>query len=164
MLVVAGFALVGCVPSATSTATRDESGGLTGSGSVGALELQEGDCLIVGEAPGGDTEDGASDVGAVPCADEHTGEVIKVDDDFYVGRGEFPGEQAAFEEGQEPCVDAIEEYTQTSFDSSSYDVITLVPTGESWAESDDRGLACIGLTLNEDLTEIVTTTGSMRAR
>lgn len=162
--VALGVTLAGCNLSTADTTTRDESGEITEAGTVGVFQLQEGDCLIVEDVPDSNNLETTSDYGAVPCEDEHTGEVILVDDDFYSAAAEFPGEEAAFAQGQESCVSAIEDYTQTSFDDSPYDVITLVPTSASWTEIDDRELVCVGVTLNDDWTDIVATTGSMQAR
>jgi hypothetical protein len=155
--------------------TRDAAGAVVEAGEVGVFQLQVGDCVLLPEAtaePSIDRPDGtapppapgrAETLVAVPCAEPHTGEVVLVDQGFFDGSENFPGEAAAFESAAEACIEALEEYTREVYGFGPLDYFSLVPTEESWETVDDRELVCIGLTLDDTLTRAIETTGSLRA-
>jgi hypothetical protein len=91
------------------------------------------------------------------------GEVVLVEDQFHGDVDEFPGEDESFTMAGPPCIDALDAYTGTEYESSTFDFYTLVPTSLSWDQLDDRELVCIGLTLDDDLATVVSTMGSIRA-
>jgi hypothetical protein len=148
---------------------RDEDGQVVEGGDVGVFKLRVGDCLDIpfddpATEPGATVaSDEVESFDAVPCDQPHTGEVILVDEQFYADLDEFPGENAAFESATPACITAIDDYTGTSYEQSQFDIYSLVPTEDSWDIMDDRTLVCIGYTLDESLTTVVETTGSMRA-
>jgi hypothetical protein len=150
------------------TTERDEDGAVVEDGQVGVFRLREGDCVILPTAlrdGGGEAEDvtEVDDFEAVPCEDLHDGEVVLVDDEFFADLEEFPGDAESATQGNPPCIAALDAYTGTDFESSSFSVVPLVPTSDSWDALDDRGLICIGVTLNDELNGVTDTTGSFRA-
>lgn len=56
----------------------------------------------------------------------------------------------------------LEDYTQEPYTISPYLGVSISPE-TSWASEDDRRLVCVGVTLNEDLTEVIATVGSIGA-
>jgi hypothetical protein len=150
------------------TTERDEDGAVVEDGQVGVFRLREGDCVQLpaalrdaGNASGDVTE--VDDFEAVPCEDLHDGEVVLVDDEFFADLEEFPGDADSATQGNPPCIAALDAYTGTEFESSTFSVLPLVPTSDSWDALDDRGLICIGVTLNDELNGVIDTTGSFRA-
>ena len=150
------------------TTERDEDGAVVEDGQVGVFRLREGDCVRLPAGlreAGREAEDLAeiADFEAVPCDELHDGEVVLVDDEFFADLEEFPGDADSVTQADAPCIAALDAYTGTEFESSMFNVVPLVPTSESWDALDDRGLICIGVTLNDELTAVIDTTGSFRA-
>ena len=54
-------------------------------------------------------------------------------------------------------------YTGTDYATSPFDFAPLIPTQESWDVIDDRGLLCIGVTLNDAQDAPIETSESMKA-
>jgi hypothetical protein len=161
---------VGCTEQAgqVDETERNEDGEVVEGGDVGVFTLQVGDCLILPEDDLAVTDatapPGVVDAfEAVPCDQPHTGEVVLVDDAFFADLDAFPGDDAAFEQATPACIDALDDYTGTVYEESAYDIFSLVPTDESWDMTDDRALVCIGYTLDDSLSDVVETTGSIRA-
>lgn len=144
------------------TTQRDADGDVVEGGDIGVFRLQEGDCL---ELPTSIDDEGAviEDLSAVPCDQPHSGEVVLVDDEYFADLDAFPGEQASLEQGTQRCIEALDAYTGTDYESSNFDVLVLGPTEASWDALDDRGLVCIGITLDDTLSESMDTTGSIRS-
>ena len=142
---------------------RDDDGQVVEGGEVGVFRLQEGDCLVLPSVIDSPEVEQIDDVQALPCDQPHDGEVVLVADEQFADLDEFPGETVAVEQGTPSCIAALDEYTGTDFESSTFDVLVLVPSEASWAAIDDRGLTCIGVTLDDALTEAIDTTGSIRA-
>lgn len=163
-IVGAAMLLVGCSSSGggdEDNTDRDETGEVVGGGDLGVFRLQLGDCLNVPDADSEESE--VSSLEGIPCSETHTGEVLLLDDQFFSDLDEYPGQEAAFEAAADPCIGVLEEFTGVSYDASPFDFYSLVPTSASWEALDDRELVCIGFTLDDELTEIVPTTGSLRA-
>lgn len=161
--------LAGCSDSQVDTTTRDDSGEITQGGDLGVFALKTGDCvddpaLLSGSAEADQASgDEVAQFDAVPCGEPHTGEVVLVDDDFFVGTTEFPGEEEVWSRSSEACAVAVEEYTGEPFLSSPYDAVALYPTAESWDAVDDRGIACLGVVLSEQTGEPIESSGSIKA-
>lgn len=160
-LAAAGMILAGCGDAARDTSTRDESGSIVEGGAVGVLVLNEGDCLVLWDQAEAAAQQ-VETVDALPCDQEHDGEVILRDDAFYADAGDFPGDDVVSEQGDEACVAALEQYTGEDYLRSPYGVLSMVPTEDSWSVADDRGLVCIGVTLDEDSEGVLMTVGSIR--
>jgi hypothetical protein len=171
IVIVATFlvATVAACSSSSSTAdesTRNSDGEVIDSGDVGVFALQVGDCIDASAfldtvSDGDETEVDA--FAALPCTEPHTGEVVYVDDQFFADLDEFPTSDELYEQGTTACTEALDEYTGTVYESSSFDFAPLIPTEESWDKIDDRGLVCVGVTLNEAQDATIETTESMRA-
>lgn len=160
----AALMLVGCSSSGSSdedNTERDEGGEVIAGGDLGVFRLQLGDCLNIPDAASESSEIGSLE--GIPCSDTHTGEVVLLDGEFFSDLDEYPGQDAAFDAAGDPCIAALEDFTATPYDSSPFDFYALVPTDASWDGLDDRELVCIGYTLDEEMTGVVPTTGSLRA-
>jgi len=149
--------------SQVDSSERDEVGQVVEGGDVGVFLLQESDCIRLPTDIGSTEVEQIEDVRAIPCAEPHDGEVVLVDDGYFNDTEVFPGEDEAVDQGTDSCIAALDEYTGTDYDTSSFDAIVLVPSEQSWTVLDDRGLICIGLTLDEAQTDSIDTTGSIRA-
>lgn len=129
-------------------------------GAVDPADLRVGDCVLLGalaEAESGDV----AGFDTVPCEQPHEGEVILVDNDFYVDLDAFD-EQAIDDQAASHCLEVLEDYTGIAYDESAFDYLTVTPSEETWSIDDDRGLVCVGFTLNDDFTQVIETTGSIR--
>ena len=167
LAVAAASVALGACSSDTSSkdeTTRDSSGNVVDGGDLGVFRLQVGDCLdvtAITEGSGDETEVGAFD--AIPCDQPHSGEVVLVAEDHFADLDEYTSITDLSEQGGDACIAAIDEYTGSTFEESQFDVLPLVPTDASWDALDDRGLVCIGVTLDDSLTEVVETSESIRA-
>jgi len=92
---------------------------------------QDGDTLTV------DTSSG------VKCSGTHDGEVVGTL--VHPGNGPFPGVPSLVTFGQTPCLDAFRSYVGVDFETSSLDMIVVVPTEITWAKG-DRSIACLVIT------------------
>lgn len=150
----------------TDTTQRDESGLITASGEVGVFKLRVGDCISESQLMqmiGAEEAIGVDHLDSVPCSESHLGEVILVDDKYFAGRQSMPPTDQLLADGGDACVVSVEEYTGQPYDTSPYDVVSLVPDEQGWNAVDDRGLVCVGVTLAENREDIIATTGSIRA-
>jgi hypothetical protein len=170
---LAALSLLGAIAACSSDSstgdesTRNGAGEVVEAGDVGVFALQVGDCLdassFLETVSDGDPAE-VQGFAALPCTDTHTGEVILVDDEFFADLEEFPASaDELYAAATEPCIAALDEYTGTSYDTSPYDFASLIPTEESWDVMGDRGLVCVGVTLNESQDATVETTESMRS-
>jgi hypothetical protein len=80
---------------------------------------------------------------AVDCGFPHDNEVIG--ETSFTGSGGFPGNDALGDFAQVPCLDAFRSYVGVDFDTSSLDMIVIVPTDVSWLKG-DRVISCVALT------------------
>jgi hypothetical protein len=168
--VIGAFGVLATACSDTSSTdddtTRDSAGDVVEGGDVGVFALQEGDCLdasVFLEDASGEEDTEVEQFAALPCEESHTGEVILLDAQFFGDLTEYPASDALYEASTAPCIEALDEYTGTSYASSPFDFAPLIPSEESWDVMEDRGLVCIGVTLNDAQDGFVETTTSMRA-
>lgn len=113
--------------------------------SPGAWGLAIGDCVA-----DIDQLDSDEDIDVVDCAEPHAGEVFAQAD--IAGRTLFPGNERLGQEAGEICGgDAFTEYVGIAFGVSGLDVITMMPSMESWAQ-DDRTVTCV--VTDPNLTQI----------
>ncbi|MFB2555689.1 DUF4190 domain-containing protein [Herbiconiux liangxiaofengii] len=127
----AGAAGAGSAPYSTS-----EPGPASGDG-TDVFDLTVGDCF---DDWSGDT---VYEVPVVDCAAPHDWEVY---DDFEVPDtvdGEFPGAEAVDAVADETCLASFETFLGAEYADTVYDYNYLVPTEESWTESDDRLISCV---------------------
>ncbi|MGV0870094.1 septum formation family protein [Corynebacterium kalidii] len=102
----------------------------------GARGLAVGDCVAdMGQL------DGTGEIDVVDCAEPHAGEVYAQAD--IAGKTLFPGADPLGQEAGEICGgDAFTGYVGLGYDVSSLDVVTMMPSKESWAQ-DDRTVTCV---------------------
>jgi hypothetical protein len=148
---------------------RNESGTIVGDGDVGVFALRVGDCIdasgLLGKVEQADPTEitEVEEFAALPCTELHSGEVITNDKQFYAEFDSIPTNDELLESGSERCTTDLESYTGTEYDTSIYEFLPLIPTAESWEAIDDRGLICIGVTLDQSLTDVIDTTSSIKA-
>jgi hypothetical protein len=132
-----GFAIYG----ATTSADRDSTGAIVEQGSIGAFNVQVGDCFDeVGLA------DEVSSVPGVPCAEPHDNEAYAVFDVSVTSYPEGGGmSQLAFES----CLERFEAYVGTDYETSSLDISTMFPSRQSWREN-DREVICSVYDMNAE--------------
>ena len=120
----------------TAAAERNEAGDIVAAGSVGAFEVQVGDCF--------DDEafesDEISELPAVPCANEHDNEVYAAFD----LTGEWPGDERVEELAHDGCFDRFAGAIGKTYEDSEIDFTTIYPTQGSWKERNDREVLCVG--------------------
>jgi hypothetical protein len=102
----------------------------------GARGLAIGDCVA-----DMDQLDGTGDIDVVDCGGPHTGEVYAQAD--IAGKNLFPGNEPLGQEAGAICGgDAFTGYVGIGFPESSLDVVTMMPSKESWAQ-EDRTVTCV---------------------
>jgi hypothetical protein len=100
-----------------------------------------GDCFNEATEDVGEVED----VGAVPCAEPHDFEVFFA---FDMTESDYPGQDEAFNIGQERCIEEFEGFVGIPYDESVLDIFVLAPTQESW-DRGDREILCSVYALDE---------------
>ena len=112
--------------------------------------IEVGQCFDDGES------DEVESFPVVDCDEPHDNEVFHVYD--VDADGDYPGTDALHEEGVERCTgEPFEAYVGEPYETSRFEVFTVVPTETSWGDG-DREVVC-ALYDPEDQTE----TGSARS-
>ena len=161
--------LTACSDPSLGDTDRDESGEIVDAGDVGVQRLQVGDCLVMPDsqfaAESLDDTVAVTDYPAVPCSRTHNGEVVLVDSTYYEDYSEdWPGSDKLLTlSSVQACIDALDEYTGTVYEESTFDVSSMVPGKDGWETVHDRELVCIGVTVDVDNLEVLDTTGSIAA-
>ena len=105
-----------------------------GGGSGATPTIEAGQCFDDAE------DEQIDDFDTVDCDDEHQNEaffVYEADD-----ADEFPGTDALHETGMGRCTgEPFAEYVGEPYDSSKFEVFTVVPSEESWGNG-DREVVC----------------------
>ena len=109
---------------------------------VDAYKLEVGDCFA--EVPEGELVT----VPVVPCAEPHIYEVYA---QLMIPEGDYPGDDAVFEQTDELCIAEFEPFVGLSYEESVLDVFYLSPTEESWLDG-DRAVTCSIYDPGEDVT------------
>ena len=149
------------------TTERDDDGEVTEAGEVDVNKLRVGDCVVFDDdildklTAATAEQSKLASVRAVPCAEQHHGEVIHRDARYFAGESELPDEATAFRVATPACLAQLEVYTAQPVDTGQLDVNTITPVEEGWPV--DRSLVCIGVTWDESFEELVQTTGSLEA-
>lgn len=102
-------------------------------------ELKTGTCINVRD---GETVTVQSSRG-VSCSVAHEAEVIGML--VHTGNGPFPGEPSLVTYAQIPCLEAFRSYVGVDFQTSSLDMMLVVPSDITWAKG-DRSIACLVIT------------------
>jgi hypothetical protein len=144
----------------TGTSDAGAGGDAVLEGAVDPADLRVGDCVLLGALADADSGDVAG-FDTLSCEQPHEGEVILVDNEFFFDLDAFD-EQAIDDEAASQCLEVLEDYTGIAYDESAFDYLTVTPSEQTWSLDDDRGLVCVGFTLNDDFTQVIETTGSIR--
>ncbi len=131
---------------------------------VGTIQLidasQVGDCYHLGQRFFDPTIESVSAYGRVaPCTGLHNGEAFFTDEDHFAAEASPPTSPTLVEQ---LCIAELERYTGQPYDRSPFNFYYLYPSAATW-EFGDRSLVCIGVTLDNSFTDVIDTTGSMRA-
>jgi hypothetical protein len=103
-------------------------------GEVSLTSLRPGDCIErLEEGPASTT------VPAVPCAEPHEGEVYAI---FDLADGDWPGDEAVWEEAESGCVDRLFDYSPTAYEDEQIDIFYVHPTSDTWGTG-DREVVCV---------------------
>jgi len=135
---VAGYLLVALGAlgyNAITSADRDETGAIVGSGAVDAFEMRVGDCFDDTTA----MESGQIvNLPGVPCSVPHDNEVYALVD---VDLQEYPGDDAMSDLAMQRCMEHFASFVGRDYESSSLDIFTMQPSQESFS-ADDREVVC----------------------
>lgn len=134
---IVGFAIYG----ASTNADRDSSGAIVEEGSIGAFNVQVGDCF-------NDVTsfEEVSSVPGVPCSDPHDNETYAV---FDLTVASYPEGELMSELAFESCMERFEAYVGKDYESSTLDITTMFPSEQSWAQ-DDREVICAVYDMNAE--------------
>ncbi len=117
-------------------ADRDASGAIVSGGNVDAFTIRLGDCFD-------DTSTSSSgevtSLPGVPCSEPHDNEVYAV---FDVSFDSFPGDEAMSEHAFDACLARFQDFVGMAYESSTLDITTLYPSGQSWSVQGDREVIC----------------------
>ena len=102
---------------------------------TGVFDLRPGTCFDDGTVFDADE---VEQVPVVPCDGPHDNEIFAA---FDLPDGEFPGDDAVFEQGEEGCLERFPDFVGIDYASSRYVVSTLYPTASSWDDG-DREVLC----------------------
>jgi hypothetical protein len=106
------------------------------------LRLPPGDGSRSSAGPSGRTVE-IQDVTTVPCADAHDGEVFAVVVHPAAKDVTYPGDDAVADFASGECLTRFTGYTGATYDDSDLQVATVRPDRDSWADKDDREVACV---------------------
>ena len=111
-------------------------------GATALFHLQTGDCFRSSAGTTGRTVE-IKDVTTIPCAETHDGEVFAVVTHPAAKGAPYPGDDAVADFASSECLTRFTGYTGGSYDDSDLQVATVRPDSDSWAEKDDREVACV---------------------
>ena len=146
-------AAIAAVFGITQAATRNDAGEITAAGSVGAFEVQVGDCFDdeAFEA----TE--ITEVPGVPCSEPHDNEVYAA---FNLAGDKWPGDDKVDELSEQGCLERFPSAIGKSYEQSTLAYTSIQPTKGSWEQVDDREVLCIAFHMDyEKLTGTVRGSG-----
>ncbi len=135
--------LAGC---SDDGAGRDDDGRITSAGDISVFDLAEGDCVIFDES----LEPEVETLPAVPCDEEHNGEVyalVEVDD-----LDTYPGERELSLRAERDCLAHFADYVGADLADSTLFPTTAIPGIRGWQDDDDRTVVCFVLTAGEMVT------------
>lgn len=113
---------------------RDDSGAITGAGSLTVSDLRVGDCFNLQD----ENEELIGEVDAKPCNEPHVYEM------YFVGNlpdGEFPAQSTMDQFAADNCLPAFEEFVGLSYQESLLEVFYLTPSEDSW-DAGDQSVQC----------------------
>lgn len=134
-VLLAGIAVLALVGGGCDSSTGE-------AGASTLFRLQTGDCFRSSAGTSGRTVE-IKDVTTVPCADAHDGEVFAVVAHPAAGDAAYPGDDAVADFASGECLTRFSGYTGATYDDSDLQVATVRPDSDSWADKDDRDVACV---------------------
>ena len=134
-VLLAGIAVLALVASGCDSSTEK-------AGASTLFRLQTGDCFRSSAGTSGRTVE-IKDVTTVPCADAHDGEVFAVVVHPAGKDASYPGDDAVADFASGECLTRFTGYTGATYDDSDLQVATVRPDADSWADKDDRDVACV---------------------
>lgn len=134
-VLLAGIAVLALVASGCDSSTEK-------AGASTLFRLQTGDCFRSSAGTSGRTVE-IKDVTTVPCADAHDGEVFAVVAHPAAKDASYPGDDAVADFASGECLARFTGYTGATYDDSDLQVATVRPDADSWADKDDRDVACV---------------------
>jgi hypothetical protein len=127
----------------------DDSTGQAGASTL--FDLETGHCFDSAATAVGRTVE-IEDVTAVPCTGAHDGEVFAVVAHPAGGDDPYPGDDSVADFAAAECLEQFPAYTGSGYDDSDLEVATVRPDADSWADKDDREVACVLYRSGETLT------------
>jgi hypothetical protein len=116
------------------SARRDDSGAISGAGTLTVSDLRVGDCFNLQD----EDEELIGEVDAKPCTEPHIYEMYFVGD---MPDGDFPGQAAMDQFAADQCLPAFEEFVGLSYQESILEIFYLTPSEESW-DAGDLAVQC----------------------
>ena len=124
-------------------AERDQTCAIVGEGEVSVFQVRLGDCfnddvpLAAPSEQASETE--IAGIAAVPCTAPHDNEVYAV---FDLDLARFPGQEQIAVLAGEACLERFSAFVGQEYEASVLDILTMYPTGESFARRRDREVVC----------------------
>lgn len=115
------------------------------------FSLETGECFDSDAATEGRTVE-LDGVTPVPCTGAHDGEVFGVATHPAAEDTAYPGDDAVADFAAAECLQQFPGYTGTAYDNSDLQVASVRPDADSWADKDDRAVACVLYKQGETLT------------
>jgi hypothetical protein len=132
---MAGIAVLGLLGTGCDTDTEK-------AGASTLFHLRAGECFNSSAGTAGRTVE-VEDVTSVPCADAHDGEVFAVVAHPATADARYPGDAAVADFAAAECLQQFPAYTGAGYDDSDLQVASVRPDHDSWADKDDREVACV---------------------
>ena len=120
----------------SSAAKPTESSGTEQAQSESVVDINLGDCLMLGNAPSGEVKD----LNRIDCDKPHNAEIYAQKD---MADGTFPGTEAAVEEAKTYCAQEFGPFVGIPGSDSTLDGQFIHPTQESWDQESDRRIQCV---------------------
>jgi hypothetical protein len=134
-ILMAGIAVGGLMAAGCSRSTEK-------AGASALFHLQPGQCFHSSAGTAGRTVK-VDDVSSLPCADAHDGEVFAVVAHPAARGVAYPGDEAVADFAAAECLQRFPVYTGATYDESDLQVASVRPDRQSWADKDDREVACV---------------------
>jgi hypothetical protein len=144
-VLLAGIAVVGLFTVGCDDDSGDEAGAST------LFDLETGQCFDSSATTLGRTVE-IEDVTSVPCTGAHDGEVFAVVAHPGAADDPYPGDDSVADFAAAECLQQFPAYTGSGYDDSDLEVATVRPDADSWADKDDREVACVLYRSGETLT------------
>ncbi|HET9770876.1 MAG TPA: septum formation family protein, partial [Acidimicrobiia bacterium] len=135
-VLLTGIAVVGLLGAGCDDGSTDRAGAST------LFDLETGQCFDSAATTVGRTVE-IEDVTSVPCTGANDGEVFAVVTHPAGGDDPYPGDDSVADFAAAECLEQFPAYTGGGYDDSDLEVATVRPDANSWADRDDREVACV---------------------